>query len=250
MTDDRDQELRELIALAVVGALDSVERAALDEQLSGRADLRAEMHELEAVAAMLADDVAVDPPAHLRADVLSLIEEIPQHPSEPPADEVAPTPASADVVPLASRRRPRWAPMAAAAAAVIVLAGGGIVLWQTTGDDGAVDVAAVVDDDDAVTVRLDGEVLTLSLTHSAANDAGVLIGDDVPIPEGDQVYELWRIAADGIPDRVDIFRPSDDGRVEMLVTDMEPLSSDVFAITVEPAGGSEQPTSDIIAASA
>lgn len=241
--NERDQELHELIALAAVGALDAGERAALDATLAVRPDLRAELDELEAVAATLAEATAETPPVPLRATVLAAIADVPQL----PADSIiaAPDRPSAKVVPLAARRR-RWAPMVAAAA-VLGLVAGGLVVRTLTTDDDPVDLAAVVDDAEAVTYPMEGTIATLRVVHSETNDAVALIGEGVPQPEGDQVYELWQIT-DGAPRRMEIFRPRDDGSVEVLVLDWEKADNAVFAVTVEPAGGSDVPTGEVVAA--
>lgn len=265
MTGDRDRELRELIALAAVGALDAGERRALDAQIAGRPDLVAELAELQAVAATLADAAAEAPPEQLRARVLDSIADVPQLPTldgglgavgprsarPDPLDRPAPGPSAAappaaEVIQLASRRR-RWAPLAAAAAVLALVAGG--VLARTLTTDDAVDLAAVVADDEAVTYRLDGAISSMRLVHSIEHDAMALVGEDVPMPPGDQVYELWLITA-GEPQRVDIFRPHDDGSVEILMVDMAMPDDAVFAVTVEPAGGTEVPTGDVVAATA
>lgn len=242
MTAERDQELRELIALAAIGALDAGERAALDRELDGRPDLQADLADLEGVAAALADATAEAPPERLRANVLDAIRDVPQL----PGTDAAPATPPADVVSLASRRR-RWSPLAAAAA-VVMLVAGGLAVRSLTADD-EVDLAAVVEDDEAVTYEMDGTIPTMRLIHSSAYGAMALVGEDVPMPEGDQVYELWQIA-DGEPQRMDIFRPTDDGSVEMLVLDWDAAADAVFAITIEPAGGTDAPTGDIVAATA
>ena len=112
-----------------------------------------------------------------------------------------------------------------------------------------VDVAAVVDDETSVVMPLDGTISTIRLLHSSAHRAAALVGEDVPVLTDDQVYELWLIL-DGAPQRLDIFQPHDDGTVEMLMTEMDMPDDASFAITVEPAGGTDAPTGDVVAATA
>ena len=255
MSDDRDRELRELIALAAVGALDRGERAMLDAEIAGREDLLAELAELEAVAATFADATAETPPAQLRVSVLDAIAGVAQlpalddepavHPAAPPPPTAAPP--TAKVIRLADRRR-RWAPLAAAAA-VVALVAGGLVALDVIGDDDVVDVAAVIDDETAVVMPLDGTISSIQLVHSPTHRAAALVGEDVPLLTDDQVYELWLIT-DGTPQRLEIFQPHDDGTVEMLMPDMDMPDDAAFAITVEPAGGTEVPTGDVVAATA
>ena len=48
----------------------------------------------------------------------------------------------------------------------------------------------------------------------ATENAAVLLADDVPVPEGDRVYELWAIS-DGTPERCATFRPNADGTLSV-----------------------------------
>ena len=96
-----------------------------------------------------------------------------------------------------------------------------------------------------------GELPGLTIVYSAGNDAAVLLADEVPVPEGDNVYELWAIR-DGTPESFATFRPDDDGRLSVYAAGLDPASAEVWAITEEPAGGSPTglPTSDILNATA
>ena len=84
--------------------------------------------------------------------------------------------------------------------------------------------------------------------HSPALGASALVGSAIPTPDDDDVYELWMIS-DAAPEPVDTFRPDDDGDVELLIEDAASPDDAVFAITIEPPGGSEQPTTPVLAAS-
>ena len=72
----------------------------------------------------------------------------------------------------------------------------------------------------------------------------MLVGDGVEHPDADQVLQLWAIA-DGQPASMGIFVPDDDGHVAFVMEGTEPEGR-VYAVTVEPEGGSEQPTSEPI----
>src|SRR2546423_309403 len=68
------EEYKELLALDAAGALEAVERAALEEHLSSCEECRAELRELMDAAAALAYTVApVAPPMHLRARILESV---------------------------------------------------------------------------------------------------------------------------------------------------------------------------------
>jgi anti-sigma-K factor RskA len=236
-----DQELRELLALSAVGALTQEEQMELDAEIADRPDLRAELVELQSIAATMAEAVAEPPPPGLKASVLAAIAETPQVEAERP---VAP------VVPIDSRRRRnRWLGVGAAAAAVVALAVGALIVLPS--DEGDDEIAAVVDAEDAVEIPMPGELPGVTIVYSAEEDAAVLLAEQVPVPEGDNVYELWAIRG-GTPESFATFRPDDEGRLSVYAAGLDPASADEWAITEEQAGGSPtgQPTTDILAATA
>jgi anti-sigma-K factor RskA len=242
-----DDQLRELLALEAVGALTETERAELDAAIEDRPDLRAELESLRGAAATLADAVSEPPPSQLRARVLDTIAVTPQEPPLPSAERpVAPV---APVVPITAARRHRWvrwgAVAAAAAAAIIAV----LVVSPWSGDSTEQQVEAVLDAPDARTIELTGELTGLRLVHSASIGDTVLDGQAVTAPEGTDVYELWRILESAPEAVVRDFRPNDDGTVSVLMQGVDP-GDDVFAVTIEPEGGSDQPTSEPIALTA
>ena len=190
MTDD---ELREMLALAAVGALTDDEQTELDAALAERPDLRAELDGLREVATTMADAVAEAPPAGLRARVLDTIAHTPQLAPEPPAAEPADAPL-APVVPIGRRRR--WVAVGAAAAAVVALVAGVLIASPFDDDGGDDQVAAVVDADDAQTIEMPGDLPGLTIVYSAGEDAAVLLADRGPGAGGRQ-----RLRAVGDPRR-------------------------------------------------
>jgi anti-sigma-K factor RskA len=249
-----DEQLRELLALEAVGALSETERAELDAAIEDRPDLRAELESLRGAAATMADAVSEPPPSGLRARVLDTIATTPQGPAlpsaEPPVSPESPSERPvAPVVPITAARRHRWmrwgAVAAAAAAAVIAV----LVVSPWSGDDAGQQIAAVIDAPDAQTIELTGELTGLRLVHSASVGNSVLEGEAVVVPEGTDVYELWRLAGSAPQAVVREFRPNDDGTVSVLMEGVDPGSDD-FAVTIEPEGGSDQPTSQPIAMTA
>jgi anti-sigma-K factor RskA len=246
-----DEQLRELLALEAVGALSESERAELDAAIEDRPDLRAELESLRGAAATMADAVSEPPPSGLRARVLDTIAATPQEPPLPGAEppviaEPEPERPVAPVVPITAARRHRWvrwgAAAAAAAAAVIAV----LVVSPWSGDDTGELTAEVINAPDARTIELTGELAGLRLVHSASVGNSVLEGQAIAAPDGTDVYELWRIAGSTPEAVVREFRPNDDGTVTVLMKGVDP-GDDVFAVTVEPEGGSDQPTSEPIA---
>lgn len=250
-----EEELREQLALHAVGALTDAERMELDDVLRTRPDLQDELAELQAAAAVLAEAIPTTPPSTLRVNILDAIAETPQLPVESrPATPVLPTapPPSplAPVVPIgAARSRSRFVPIGAAAAAVVAIVVGVLVVSPWSGGQSD-SIAAVVEAPDAVEIPMPGtgeagSLPGLTIVHSASEDAAVLRAESVPIPEGDRVYELWAIR-DGSPERYATFRPDQDGRLIVYADGLDPASAERWAITEEPAGGSDVPTGAIL----
>ncbi len=240
-----DDEVRELMALHAVGALTDTEQQELELAMADRPDLRKEMDALRALtASTMADAVSEPPPVALRAGILDAIAATPQLPPvERPAEPAEPP--IAPVVPIDRARRRRWLSLGAVAAAVIALVVG-VAIVAPFGDSGEGDeIAAVLEADDATEIPMPGELPGLMIVHSAGEDAAVLLAPKVPVPDGDRVYELWAVRG-GTPERFATFRPNDDGQLSVYAPGLDPASAEQWAITEEPAGGSDAPTSAIL----
>jgi anti-sigma-K factor RskA len=190
---------------------------------------------------------ATTPPAHLKARILAAAERTPQQPPRPAAaQEDAP-----DAVPdeLAARRtgssRRRWSAWLAGAAAALVIVTGGIVGLQAMQEDEpelAPAVSQVFGADDARTATVgteNGGKLTVGVSPSR-NEMAVDTRD-LPELDDDHVYQLWAVHGDEVIS-VGILQDLGDGASMGM-----PEEDTEVAVTVEPEGGSEQPTSDPIA---
>ena len=104
--EPNDDDLRELLALAAVDALDADEQAALEHDLAGRADLRAELEALREAAATIAAATAEAPPPAMRANVLAAIADEPQLAPAAPVATTPPTDVADNVVPMRARSAP------------------------------------------------------------------------------------------------------------------------------------------------
>ncbi|HUP00754.1 MAG TPA: anti-sigma factor [Gemmatimonadota bacterium] len=77
-----------------------------------------------------------------------------------------------------------------------------------------------------------------------ATGRAILFAYDLPILPPDTVYELWAISG-GTPRAAGVFRPDEGGRARLEVSDASLLVDlEVLAVTVEPAPGTDQPTSE------
>ena len=232
-----------------LGALDASEVAAFEKHLAEHAETRNEATELSDTAVLLGLAVPpVAPPPSLKASIMDQLDATPQLPAETPA---AP-PLLAG--PAERRARARWASrpvvaLASAAAVIGLIAGGGVVatsVFQNNQRQEQADLFAAINaasDSQRRSVELaDG---TATLVWSDELQASALIVDGLePLPS-DKDYELWYIGESGIRSAGIL---SADGSRTWRVLEGSKEPGDTIGVTVEPRGGSEQPTTDPIIA--
>lgn len=84
-----------------------------------------------------------------------------------------------------------------------------------------------------------------TLTVAAESGRATFVADNLPPLSADQVYQLWIIRGDQ-PVSAGIFEVDENGRVTLPVDAPLVASFDAVGVSIEPAGGSEQPTPDQI----
>jgi anti-sigma-K factor RskA len=244
-------DIHTLVGAYVLDAVDDVERAAFDRHLRDCPACRLEVDELQETAARLADATWSVPPPRLRESVLAEVSRTRQ--ALPVAG------ATAGTVSTPGRRTlPRRWLLTAAASVVVAAAAAGtgvyVVQDQRVRDSRAVAEAArssesrvrsileapdVVFSDDAIAGG--GQVTVAS---SRLQNAGVVVmAADAP-PAGDQVFQLWTIRPGGEPQTAGALNVGQAATLSVL--EGLPGASDV-AVTVEPPGGSPQPTTNPVA---
>ena len=232
-------ELHHLAAAYSLDALDDSERTEFEAHLATCETCRDDVTAFTATSAELAEGTATQPPAHLKANVMASITQTRQLPpvvAQSIADEEP-----APVVSLAGRRhRSRMMQGLAAAAAVAIIAVGAVALIGSRGSTGVDDVLAAPD---AVTTTLAGDSGNVQVIWSPERDQVALIGSGLPPAAPGFVFELWAIA-DGTPVPAGLF-VADDGSINA-IADVDDFEPEAWGITIEPEGGSLQPTSDII----
>lgn len=238
--DHERDEGSDLLALGAAGALSDDEYRVLEERLAVDPLLAAEYHELQASASVLAEATIEAPPPSLRASVLDAVKNVEQLPPAPSAPHPA---APSNVV---SIHRRRWMIPATAAAAVVMLLVAGLLVNRFADAPSSDRFSAVLNDDDAATFALTGSLSGLRLVSSDDENAAVLMGSGVARPDPGKVFQLWAIH-DGVMVGIATFTPAATGEVAILIDDDG--SDAEWAVTVEPEGGSDQPTSDPVAVS-
>ncbi len=252
MTDHNEtyeswNDVHALSGAYAVDALDDLERARFEQHLKVCADCRAEVQSLQETSAALGTD-AVEPPAALRAQVLAGIESI--RPLPPLVEEERLDKLGESGDELGERRRSRLPqlPLLVAAAAVLFIAlGGALWLRPWAGDDPAIDPTATervlaADDAQRITeVLADGSEAILVVSRSEGR--AVILTEDMALAPPGKDYQLWLQDPKGNLDPAGLMPDQEDATV-LLEGDASRTSW--IGITVEPDGGSRQPTTDPI----
>lgn len=251
MTDD---VARSLLAAYALDAVDDDERRAVEDLVARDPEAAAELDELRAVTAAIAATDEVAPPTAVRASVLEQVARTQQvAPTQQVArtQQVAPTqqetggvvdpPGAGVVVPLRPRRVAAWG-LAAAAAVVVGIAVPGVVAWQQ--HERAVQAEARADLLTELLAEPGATVLAGALTGGGEAVAvltearGAVVVEGLPELDGDRVYQVWAMR-DGVPVPAG-FLDARSGRASEVLADYRP--GDGVALSVEPEGGSAQPT--------
>lgn len=258
-----DERFLELLQASLLDGLAPDEEKALAAELERRGPagekLRREVAETLGTVAL--DAPAVAPPEHLRERVLAATR------------GSAGGTAAPSVTPLRPRGR-GWAPWAAGIAAALAFFLG---LSNLRLRDHAGRLAAELDttrerlaEAESRAVRLaelESELELLSGPGSSvhtlagtgptpgararvfldpATGRAILFAYELPILQPGDVYELWAIH-DGTPRAAGTFRPREDGRARLEITDRALLEGvDALAVTVEPEPGTEAPTGPMV----
>ena len=271
MSDD----IHALSGAYAVDALDDVERARFERHLAGCTACQAEVESLVAAASELSVLTEAAPPASLRAKVLAEIATVrplppltaPQHDSAdedvtsstPPEPAQAPTATAAPGTQvehaddLTERRRSRSARglargwrVVVAAATVAVLAIGGFTVWKQIDKDPSraiADQVLAAPDATRYGQRLAGGA-TATVVRSNALHKAVIVTSGMSQPPSGKVFQLWLQDATGHMTSAGLMPGGGD---QVVVLSGDASHSKGAGITVEPDGGSDQPTSDPVA---
>jgi anti-sigma-K factor RskA len=223
-------DIHALSGAYAVDALDDIERAQFERHLAECEACRAEVRSLREATALLAEAVQQQPPAGLRDRVLAGIDTVRPLPPVP----VVPVPEE--------RRRRRFPALVAAAAVAAVLGLGGVVAWQPWDEDtsltpSATDQVLAAPDAESWEQRMD-DGAKVTLTRSERLNKAVVTAEGMPELTDEQVYELW-LLHDGVMVPAGLM----DDESGTLLLEGDPSTAQAAGITVEPAGGSESPTS-------
>lgn len=226
MDRDRFEEMKEPYAL---GALSEEERREFEAYLGEHPELQPEVEDLSALASLLAlSPEEHDPPPELRRRILASVE----------GEATTPARAGSALDRLRTLFRPRNLALGAAAALVVVLLSFNVYLRdqienlrsaQQPGEI-ALEGTGEMRDAEAQLVRVEG-------------GRAVLVTENMPEPPEGKTFQLW-VIDDGKPLPAGTFRPTSDAYATVVERPLQ--GAEAVAVTVEPEGGSPQPTSDPI----
>lgn len=229
----------ELLTLATPYALhalsdhevDDIDRRLRDASPDVAEAFRAEVRAVRETMAVIAEATAVEPPPELRAQVLNQIQR---------------GGGGAGVRSIGPKRR-RWATVMLAAAAVAAVGLGALgvgVAMRPSASESTTDQIFAAPDVRTVSGDIPGGG-TATLVFSRERDSGVLVMNNVTPPKPGTVYQMWLVASDG-PHSAGTM---DAGAVTPSTTAVLPDlgSSRSLAFTIEPPGGSKEPTTPAFA---
>ncbi|GAC69260.1 anti-sigma factor [Gordonia soli] len=258
-------ELLDLATIVGLNAVHADELADIERRLAGAPiGVRVEFHQQvratrEAMARVSAATAAEAPPT-VRDHLLAAIHAEPSStettrpvsttapaetavpPSEPAGDG-----AVAPVTELRPRRR-QTVYLAAATVAAVAIGAVGWVIGVSTGssDDPARSPAEQVfaaGDARSASGSVGGGEATVTFSDSA--NAGVLVMRDVPPPKAGTVYQMWLRHPSGVVSAGTMSDKDVSPTTTAVLTDLDDATA--LAFTVEPPGGSPQPTGAIVA---
>ncbi len=226
MGRERFEDLKEAYAL---GALSESERREFEGYMTLRPELRQEVEEFSSVANMLAlAPMEYEPPPEVRHDLMTIV-------SDEAGDEQAEQPSALSR--LGGYLSLRTLVPAALSVIAVVLLGWNVLLQgevqnlqgelqerQTFAMQGS----GAASDTNAEVVKLE-------------DGRSIVVAEDMPSPPEGKTMQIWVIKGD-TPQPAGTFRPGSGSVAASVDGSLE--KADAVAITVEPAGGSDAPTSD------
>jgi anti-sigma-K factor RskA len=228
------EHIESLTGAYALDALDELDRARVDRHLAECETCAAEVRSFSETVGRLGAAAARTPPTQLRARVLDEVRQTRQLPP-PPAKArggrgglAAPT---------------RWLAVAAAGLLVLGVAAGAVAWQQAQQAERAQQLVAAVSEvlTDPQRLVADADFADGQGTVMASGDRVVVIGKGVDAPAGGRTFQLWFIGPGG-PRPSELLQAAGEGTFWVDAEGLEP--GDAVGVTVEPAGGSQEPTSD------
>lgn len=235
-------DIHALSGAYAVDALSDDERHDFEAHLAECPDCQAEVASLREAASLLPFTAALAPSEGLREQVLGQIRTVRPLPPLTHRDEDDDVAGDAKVVRLSRRRRFQAGVLGLAAAVVIAVAAITVIPQVTGGDDQLTATEQVLLADDVEHFEVDPATIggaQARFSVSRENDAAVLTTHDMAGPGDGNVYQLWLQEPDGSMVSAGLMPEGSDNKV---VLDGNAGDAVGAGITVEPEGGSDEPT--------
>ena len=235
MDDKSFEDLKDAYAL---GALPDDERATVEAYLALNPERQAEIDDMVGIAGLLAlAPPEQEPPADLRRRLMQVVE------SEAVRPRAAESPTSSWFGRLGGLRN-----VALGAAAVLVV---GLLSWNVLLQGDVQDLRGQVEEARSANeaqqtreIALDGtwaEQGARAEVTALKDDRAILVVEDMPSMPEDRTGQVW-VIHDDKPLPSGLLDPSGNMAATAITTPLR--GADAIAVTIEPAGGSEVPTSD------
>ncbi len=235
MDDKSFEDLKDAYAL---GALPDNERATVEAYLALHPERQAEIDDMVGIAGLLAlAPPEQEPPAGLRRRLMQVVE------SEAVQPRAAESPSSSWFGWLGGLRN-----VALGAAAVLVV---GLLSWNVLLQGDVQDLRGQVEEARSANeaqqtreIALDGtwaEQGARAEVTALKDDRAILVVEDMPSMPEDRTGQVW-VIHDDKPLPSGLLDPSGNMAATAITTPLR--GADAVAVTVEPAGGSDKPTSD------
>lgn len=232
-------DVEPLLGAYALDALPAGDAAAVRTHLETCEEHAAKARELRAIALRIAETperIAV--PAALRSRVLDAIAATPQE-----TPRAAPAPARIEWQPSNMRFFPNRQFAAMAAALVLVI--GGLLAWNIVlqrGDNGTDAGEFATRITSVAPLQSSGGAGGGTVLYFAGERKAVILGERMPALDSGKAYQLWAVGQDATPRSLGLMRVDASGRMVAVVS-YAAAAGEQLAVTVEPAGGSAQPTS-------
>lgn len=240
MNHETFDELKDAYAL---GALPGDELREFEAYLAAHPEHQAEVDELASIVTLLAVSPAEqEPPKRLRRSVMAMVNA-----------EAGRQPSSSWRPSLGGLRSIFSSRLALGAAAALVI---GLLSWNVllqnevqdlSGQNGELqaqveEARSETEDSRVLAMQGEGEMIDSEAEIMAFEDnRAVLVAENMPSLPDDQTFQIWVIDEGGAKPS-GIFQPNGDPVAAVVKQSLE--GAETIAVTVEPAGGSSQPTTD------
>jgi anti-sigma-K factor RskA len=231
-------DIHQLAAAYALDAVDERERAEFEAHYPTCAVCRPEVAGFRETLSQVAAASAGPPPAELKASVMAEIGTTRQ------LSPLLPTSVT-DLDAFRQRKARLVRALTIAAAVILVGAGAFVVGRRSHRSDGYASAAAeLISRPDTRMIDLQGTGSgSFKVAWSPSANRAVVIGNGLTDPGAGKAYELWQIDAAG-PHAVRLLDRAGGGQVRRVIAVSG--SPAKWAVTVEPAGGVDAPTGDVI----